>query len=208
MMVMRGLTSHLPRPATVIAVIALCLTAGASATAATLITGKQIKDNTITGADVRRGSLPAKDLSRAARRTLQGTAGPRGATGPAGPPGADGTGIPARLVSAQATGVKVDSDDGPVTIREIVLPTGLYALDAVLMVKSDGSGDVCRLETSGGLLHEVEFEVDDVKGEQLVLQGEFDNSSRPSGRVRVTCSADDRLEADVRIRATQVSQLG
>lgn len=54
---MPSLTAQLPRPATVIATLALVVATASGAAAATLITGKAIKDGSITGADVKRGSL-------------------------------------------------------------------------------------------------------------------------------------------------------
>ena len=70
--------------AVVVAVIALVLSAGAGATASMLITGKQIKNNTVTTKDIKNRTLKAKDISLAAKKKL------RGATGPAGPAGAAG----------------------------------------------------------------------------------------------------------------------
>ena len=77
----------------VVAAIALVLSAGAGATASLLITGKQIKNNSVTTADVKNRTLKAKDFSRSAKTKLRGpagAAGPQGATGPAGPAGALG----------------------------------------------------------------------------------------------------------------------
>lgn len=79
--------------AVVVAVIALVLSAGAGATASLLISGKQIKNNTVTTADIKNRTLKAKDLSRGAKSKLRGAtgpAGPQGATGPAGPAGLQG----------------------------------------------------------------------------------------------------------------------
>ncbi|QWF20793.1 collagen-like protein [Nocardioides sp. LMS-CY] len=56
-----------------------------------LITGKQIKDGTITTTDVKDRTLVAADLSPAAQRALTGRVGPAGPTGPAGPSGPVGT---------------------------------------------------------------------------------------------------------------------
>src|SRR3954468_22064769 len=100
------------RPATVIVAVAvLVLALGGTATAAKLITSRDVADNSLTGADIKAGSLDRSDLSASARRALQGAAGPRGAagatratgrpaargasgtagaTGPAGPAGATG----------------------------------------------------------------------------------------------------------------------
>lgn len=49
-------------PALVVAVIALVVACAGSATAASLITGAQIKNGTVTGADVRNKSLTGKDV--------------------------------------------------------------------------------------------------------------------------------------------------
>ena len=54
---------------------------------------KQLKNNAVTGAKVKNGSLGTADLSAAARASLQGQtgpAGPAGATGQAGATGATG----------------------------------------------------------------------------------------------------------------------
>ena len=78
--------------AVVVAVIALVLSAGAGATASLLITGKQIKNNTVTTADIKNRTLKAKDLSLGAKSKL------RGPTGPAGPAGAKGDTGPAGAI--------------------------------------------------------------------------------------------------------------
>jgi hypothetical protein len=76
----------------------LLVSAGAGATAAMVITGKQIKNGSVTGKDIKNRSLGAKDLSRGAKiklRGQRGPAGPAGQTGPAGPTGPAGLpGIP------------------------------------------------------------------------------------------------------------------
>lgn len=206
---MRELARFLPRPATAIATVAVFLSGVAGATAATLITGSEIKDGSLTGADVKRGSLSAKDLSLAARRSLGGQTGATGGAGPQGPPGEpESTGL-STVLTAQASGVDVDSGEGTKQVAELVLPPGRFALDALLTVRSDGAGDVCELRSSDGLLGELQFTVGDNDGDQILLQGEFDTGTRPSGRIRVSCSADDNLEVvDARLRALQVGQVG
>ncbi len=93
-----------------VAAVSAALAASATAGAASLITGKQIKNNSVasvdirngsltgadvrnsslTGADVRNGSLSDADLSAKARAALKGQAGSPGAPGPQGAPGAQG----------------------------------------------------------------------------------------------------------------------
>ena len=74
----------------IVAVVALVVSAGAGATAARLITGKDIKNGTVTSADVKNKSLKAKDFSARAKSKLRGPTGATGATGATGPQGAPG----------------------------------------------------------------------------------------------------------------------
>jgi len=206
---MKRLTDHLPRPATLVALVIIGLTAATGATAATLVTGKQIRDNSVTGADIKRGTLGASDLSRAARRSLRGATGKTGPAGSPGPRGEPGVTLADRVFAARADDVEVEAADSVKQIVELLLPGGRFVIDANLSVKSDGSGDVCSLRTSDGLLHELQFTIGDQDGDQVILQGEFDNSSRQTGRVRVSCSADDRLQVtEARMRAVEVGSLG
>jgi hypothetical protein len=82
-----------PSYANVTATLALffALTGSAVAGGTLLVTGANVKDHTLTGADVRRGSLGLATLSPAARARLAGPAGPAGAQGARGEPGAQGT---------------------------------------------------------------------------------------------------------------------
>ena len=81
---MKRLRLRRPSPALVLAVIALVFATAGGATAATLITGKQIKNSSITGADVKNKSLTKSDFKGS-------VTGPPGAQGPAGPQGPAGS---------------------------------------------------------------------------------------------------------------------
>ena len=76
---------RIPRPRSAAPVLlltaALVVSAGGGAVAGTLITGKQIKDNTITTKDVRNRTLTAKDLSPKTVARLRGATGAPGAPG-------------------------------------------------------------------------------------------------------------------------------
>ena len=63
---------------------------GGTAVAATMIDGRSLKSESVTGAKIKNGSLGALDLSAAARRTLTGSRGPAGAKGDAGDRGPTG----------------------------------------------------------------------------------------------------------------------
>lgn len=84
-----------PSPAMVVAVLALIVALSGTATAASgLITGRQIAPSTITGKNVKNRSLTAADLAagtlKSGRTGKTGPAGPAGAVGPIGPAGAAG----------------------------------------------------------------------------------------------------------------------
>jgi hypothetical protein len=84
---------HLPALAGAVLVVAV-IGAG-TATAASLVTSKDVKDGTLRSVDVKDGSLRVKDLTDEAVDTLQkggatGATGERGATGPAGAQGPQG----------------------------------------------------------------------------------------------------------------------
>jgi hypothetical protein len=91
-------------PATGIALLALFVALGGTATAAALITGAQIKN----------GSIQVIDLSAKARAALKGQRGPRGATGPAGAQGLAGAQGPA---GASATALFAVVDENGVLLK-------------------------------------------------------------------------------------------
>jgi hypothetical protein len=87
--------------------LALVLLVAASATAQVrgLITGRDIRNNTVTSADIRDRTILARDLRRSLLNSLRGRQGPRGATGPTGFAGPAGPAGPAGAAGATgATG--------------------------------------------------------------------------------------------------------
>ena len=79
-----------PYVATTIAALFLLMAGAGGAAAGSMITGKQIKDDTVASADVKDKSLKLSDLSPQARESLTGQAGQAGPAGPAGPQGSVG----------------------------------------------------------------------------------------------------------------------
>lgn len=98
------------RHTTAVAYLALFVALGGSAYAAVTVTGKNIKDGTITGRDVRNSSLGTSKLSPTAVGSLTGERGPAGPQGPEGPQGLKGSQGPAGPIGQ--TGPK--GDTGPV----------------------------------------------------------------------------------------------
>ena len=134
-----------PSPALVVAIVALFVAFSGTATAALVMTGKDIKDGTITGKDVKNRSLGTRELSKKAISSLKRHAqgGEQGAAGPAGPAG------PSKAY--------VDNLPGPITdqltrIMEVTVEPGSYTAQANLEVHATGAtGQIeCRLRALGG----------------------------------------------------------
>ena len=88
---MRSIPRRLSRRhGTAVAYLALFAALGGSAYAAVTVTGKNIKDGTVTGRDVKNSSLGKNKLSATAVSSLTGQRGPAGAQGPKGDPGQQG----------------------------------------------------------------------------------------------------------------------
>ena len=92
--------------------LVLGLVGAGTATAAKMITGKEIQDRTVKGVDIAKGTLKTNHLTDGAKAELQGATGPAGQQGPAGPAGpaglagADGKdGGPNRYAEVSAAGV-------------------------------------------------------------------------------------------------------
>jgi Collagen triple helix repeat (20 copies) len=87
---MRSILKRRPSPALVVAIVSVLVALSGTASAALVMTGKQIKDGTVTGKDVKNRSLGTKKLSNKALASLQGQRGPAGPQGPKGEPGVQG----------------------------------------------------------------------------------------------------------------------
>ncbi|MDW5596289.1 hypothetical protein VSS74_18220 [Conexibacter stalactiti] len=178
---------RLPKPATVIAGVALFAAIGGTATAATtLIDGKNIRAGTITAKQVKNGSLGTADLSRAARAALRGArgatgaqgaagatgaAGPQGAVGPQGTPGAQGPqgivgpqgpagadGVIDPQSAAPANSVNLTPDDDVLVINKAV-PSDTYAVFVKVNLFSNRGDRIlgCRLVSGATELDSVQW---------------------------------------------------
>ena len=76
--------------ANVVAGLALFISLGGTSYAAIAITGANIRDNTVSGRDVKKGSLGVTEFAASARAKLRGPAGRAGAKGARGDRGAAG----------------------------------------------------------------------------------------------------------------------
>lgn len=149
---------RLPRPATVLAGIAVFVAIGGTATAAKqLINGNQIKPGTITAKQVKNKSLSLNKLNNGAVKQLTGDTGPRGPAGPRGeegPKGTTGERGPAGLVAplfGEGGSVNIAENAEEELIELPVSSAGTYVINAkanVISVQNDGSVE-CRILAGG-----------------------------------------------------------
>jgi hypothetical protein len=129
-----------PSPALIVALVALVMACAGSATAASLITGKQIKKNTVTSKQIKNRTLRTKDLHTSAAKTLEGPKGDPGAPGPVGP---------SDVYSARAT---TSTAANNTAVLSLDVPAGSYLVTAKAMLLYDDAGPAfsefeCRLGT-------------------------------------------------------------
>jgi Collagen triple helix repeat (20 copies) len=133
---MRSIIKRLSRShGTAVAYLALFAALGGTAYAAVTVTGKNIKDGTVTGKDVKNRSLGTSKLSATAVSSLAGDRGPAGPEGPQGPRGPLG---PAGPIGE--TGPKGDTGPaGPAGPAGAQGPTGVSGYQVVVTSVADAT---------------------------------------------------------------------
>jgi hypothetical protein len=130
---LRSLRRLRPSPGTVIACIAVVVACTGTATAASLITGAQIKNNSVTTKDVKNKSLRAGDFKPSDLQRIRGLPGVAGAAGPQGPQGAQGPagkqGLPGLSGLQRVSDSTPSNSDSP---KDLVVncPAGKQAINA------------------------------------------------------------------------------
>lgn len=145
---MRNLTKYLPRPAMIVAVVALIAALAGTATAASgLINGKKIKPNTITSKQIKNRSIKLVDIQPNTVKKLRGAKGERGPAGPQGPQGEPGpAGVVNPLYATDSTeniGVDEEKKLASVTVEN----AGRYIIQAKtnLFANGDDANVVCYI---------------------------------------------------------------
>ncbi|EHN11651.1 hypothetical protein PAI11_14560 [Patulibacter medicamentivorans] len=205
--------------------LGLVLALGGTATAAKLITGGDIKNNSITGKDVKSRSLALSDLSTSARKALRGQTGPAGPAGPAGGPvgpkgdtGAAGPAGPAgpsgtSSAFANAVASHVVQGAGTRVVQTLSLGPGRYVINAKLTASSAGTAPTsCTLRKVVGLLtiDQAEFDPSDVGQEiPVAMQGIADLTGGASD-ITVLCfeAGGDLTVSDAKVTAIKVDSVG
>jgi hypothetical protein len=124
---------HLPALAGTVLVVAV-IGAG-TATAASLVTSKDVKDSSLRSVDIKDGSLRVKDLTHEAVATLQkggatGATGAKGATGAAGAQGPQGPAAKTGLPNWGVVHRNVEQNgDADLAVQSQTPPLGIGALN-------------------------------------------------------------------------------
>ena len=130
------------RPATIIAILALFVAVGGTATAASgLINGKNIKNNTVTGKKLKNKTITKNKLAPATVKALKGQKGATGAAGiqgPQGDPGLNGVVSPFYTDSGSVN-VPADTELGITTLN---VPAGRYIVTANVSITTNATNSV------------------------------------------------------------------
>lgn len=146
------------RPSILIAVLALFVAIGGTATAAGLINGKKIKAGTVTAKSIKNQTITTAKISTSALAAFAGDQGPRGERGPRGDKGPQGdqgeAGAPG--TTALSSSVSKVAQPANITVQQVVmddLPNSRYLATAKVSVVSQTAGSEvqCTLESPGGI---------------------------------------------------------
>ena len=209
--------------ANVAATLALFFALGGTAVAGAtlLLTGANVKDNSLTGADIENGSLGLKTLSPSVRvrlkgtrgqtgarglqgqQGIQGSAGPQGATGPHGTPGAG-------VTIATTSGADASDYQDYTPLASYPLPVGGdYVIFTTLTVHNTGaSGEYlnCAYRLDGTLIGAAGVETSagaTVTGSSV---GAF--SAPSAGTVEFLCAGNGNTTYDISNITMRIHNLG
>ena len=144
------------RHTTAVAYLALFAALGGSAYAAVTVTGKNIKDGTITGQDVKNRSLGTGKLSPTAVSSLTGERGAQGPQGPQGAAGARGPAGPAGQIGPKGDTGQTGQQGPPGLSGYVVVVTPVASATTISHGQSGRVGVVCpdgKKVLGGGVAH-------------------------------------------------------
>ena len=152
---MRHILRYRPSPAMAIACLALSIALGGTASAAVLITGKQVKDGSVSARDITNRSLTGLDVKDKSLTPLDfngSVEGPTGPTGPAGPAGAAGPqGLKGDRGEQGPAGASGPTGPiGPTGARGPSGVSGWHYNTAVRYIKGDGNWDGWDVDCPAG----------------------------------------------------------
>lgn len=126
-------------PTIAIAGVLVAVSATSGATAALVITGKDIKDNTVTSKDIKNKTLVKKDFKPSTISALEGDTGPAGPAGAPGAPGVSGY----QIVTVSAT---IPANDAGQVVGSC--PAGKKVLSAAAELTNAFTGTAVNVDLS------------------------------------------------------------
>lgn len=141
-----------PSFASVIAMLALFIAIGGTATAAGLINGKNIKRGTVTSKQIKNKTITTGKLAPATVSSLRGSQGPKGDKGEQGIQGIQGIpGVDVPITTFTKTGSKANQNAETSVVNMAGLPGKRYLAMATVEVFSQGTSVVgCTLAAFNG----------------------------------------------------------
>ncbi|MDQ5893801.1 MAG: hypothetical protein QG596_62 [Actinomycetota bacterium] len=178
------------RPATVIAILALFVAVGGTATAASgLINGKNIKNNTVTGKKLKNKTITKNKLAPKTIKALKGQKGAQGPQGNQGDPGADGVVSPLYTDSGSVN-VPADTELGITTLN---VPAGRYIVTANVSITTNATNSVsCGVSAnnSGG---ENSSTYDNDGGGRTTIPVQFVTENANVTAITLGCAAGNQI---------------
>jgi hypothetical protein len=192
--------SRLPSPSLIVALMALVMACAGTATAASLISGKQIKKNTVTSKQIKNRSLRTKDLHASAVRALKGRKGDPGAPGLVGAVG------PSDVYSARAASPTPANNTA---VLSLDVPAGSYLVTAKAMLLYDDAGPglsefECRL-VAGTASDRSRSTMDPFTRDTVPFQLAFQSAG--GARISLVCNGGNIKVEDRSISAVRVGAL-
>lgn len=166
----------------VLAGMAIFIVLGGTAFAAKdLVTGKQVAKNTLTGKNVKDGSLKTADLNKKTISSLSGKKGEKGE------PGANGIVTPQYVSADPLQNIAIGTE---ATVLTKAVPAGTYVVEADVNVFSQGAGiGGCNLLANGVSVEDAGF--NEAAGSTNTRTSVPLQAVTPAGttELRVTCGA-------------------
>lgn len=139
-----------PRLATILAALALMIALGGTATAAGLINGGKLKNNTVAGKKLKNKTITKNKLAPKTIKALKGKQGPQGPQGPKGDKGAAGENGVVAPTYDEYSNVNMPPNT-EMAIGSTNVPAGKYMITANAKVFSIGTAIVgCNLSANNG----------------------------------------------------------
>lgn len=184
------------RPATIIAILALFVAVGGTATAASgLINGKKLKNNTVTGKKLKNKTVTKNKLAPATIKALKGNQGPQGPKGEKGEKGEKGNPGENGVVSPNYTEFNSTNigDGVELAIGTVNVPAGRYMITGAVDGFTLGSGRVeCNVSTnSGGGSSPSVLETTSGANQRVALPINYVTTTNTVTSVTLGCRIDD-----------------